>query len=106
MKNITITGTNEITVYNDYFKPYTCITDSIIPAMYNGGWNDFHFEETVNFSFVNMPVDETRTRETINYIYMESQIHLHGKNKKISGNYYKTIDKNTGTVISEKVDFS
>ena len=111
MKNLQIIGSNEQVIYHDYFKPYQCKVNGIFPKMYNGGWNDYHFEETVNFSFDNMPLVPKlygdREVETDNYKFYSCQIQAEDiTGKKISGYYYITFDKKANKFISENVDFS
>lgn len=113
MKTIHIIGSNEQRVYHDNFKPYQCKTSEVLPKMYNGGFNDYHFCDTVNFTFANMPLipkyyaNSTIEQETDNYKWYSCTIQLTDiTGHTISGCYYITFDKKANKFISENVDFS
>ncbi len=95
MITINLKFTGEKKVYHDYFKPLILSPNIDLPKMYNQGLNSFRFigGEPI-FLSDNMP--EENKRETTNFIFFESSIQvINSDGKTTSGNYYKSINKNT-----------
>jgi len=114
MLTLNIVG-SEVNDKEWYTKPVICKTDGIFPKMYNGGWNDFHFNEGVNFTFENMPLIrklygdgmDRKPIELKNWIEYECHILVEDQSgHKQYGYYYKTFDKKAGVYVNESVDFS
>jgi len=113
MRNIKIIGlSKEPKKIHDYLTVYECKAEGYFPEMYNGGWNDYHFEESVNFTFENIPLVPLlysfgEERETVNYKWYGCKLECtDSSGKKKIGTYCITLDKLAEAFISEFIDFS
>ena len=95
---ITITFTGEQKVYNDYHKPYVCVSNIEIPKMYNAGWNTYKFKGVQPvFAFENMPLILKHDYPT--YSFYECTIQIMRKDgTSCSGEYHKVVNKVTGEI--------
>lgn len=110
MRQVEIIGSNEQLTYHPDFKAYQCTTQDTFPKRYNGGLNDFHFTESVDFTFVNMPLIPKTVNNHIceneNYSWYSCDIQVRdAAGVVIHGVYYITFDKNAKKFISENVNF-
>ena len=95
---IRIISTGEQEINHDYFKPFLCTSNIDLPKMYNQGLNSFRFiGGEPEFIGENMP--EILKRENDSYLYYECQIKVFRNNLTyVSGNYYKSVCKISGTI--------
>jgi len=102
---ITIKSLGHQKVYNDYYKPFQCISNIEIPKMYNAGWNTYKFKGVQPvFIGENMPL--ILKNDTPTFSFYECQIEIIRKNgNPCSGEYYRVVNKITNE-IEEKFSFN
>lgn len=102
---ITIKYSGQQKIYNNYYKPFQCISNVEMPKMYNAGYNTYRFKGVQPvFIGENMPL--ILKNDTPTFSFYECQIEIMRKDgTACSGEYYRVVNKITGE-IEEKFMFN
>ena len=102
---ITIKCSGQQKVYNNYYKPFQCVSNVEMPKMYNAGYNTYRFKGVQPvFIGENMPL--ILKNDTPTFSFYDCQIEIMRKDgTACSGEYYRVVNKITGE-IEEKFSFN
>lgn len=89
---------------NPYYTPIICKINKELPPILNGGYNNYSFNEKVEFNIIGMEpcsYDGGNLRRVKHFIYSYESIEVHAPSGKVTGlEYYKTADIETGKICT------